>query len=86
MMPLIIERLYAWITEDDNGQQGVIGWINPNGMSLPLVGADMARMESFRDYVYDLAQQHNKKIFLYEIFYYRRRLAKILLPTINDSF
>jgi hypothetical protein len=46
-----IERLYAWTAEDpdDNGGEGVIGGeVGPGGMMVPLIGADKARMESYR--------------------------------------
>lgn len=67
MMPLIIEKLYAWISEDDDGQQGVIAFTPAfNAMTLPLVGADMARIESFRPYIEKIAEESKKKILLME--------------------
>lgn len=80
MMPLIIDKLYVWVAEEDDGQQGVIAFINPNGMSLPLVGADMARMESFRGYVEQIAAQHKKKICLMEF------SSKTVLETIGEQY
>jgi hypothetical protein len=46
-----IDRLYAWtaLDPDDNGGEGIIGGpVGPGGMQVPLIGADKARMESYR--------------------------------------
>lgn len=80
MMPLIIEKLYAWVAEEDDGQQGVIAFICHDGVHLPLIGADMARIESFRSYVEQLAHEHKKKIFLMEF------SAKKTLETIGEQY
>jgi hypothetical protein len=66
MMPLKIEKIYAWIAEEDDGQQGVIAFLAPTGMQFPLVGADKTLMESFKSYAEDIAKQHQKKIFFME--------------------
>lgn len=51
-MPKIAE-LWAWVsTDNDENDEGVIGWNSKMGW-LPLVGADKARVESLRQ----LAQQ-----------------------------
>ena len=46
-----IERLYAWIATEPDGGEGVCAALMPDGkMMMPLVGADMERMESLRHY------------------------------------
>ena len=41
-----IERLYAWVATETDGGEGVCSWLMPDGVHMPLVGADMARIES----------------------------------------
>lgn len=49
-----ITELYAWVVADDgNGSEGVPAVKMPDGMIMPLMGADMPRAESIRE----LAQQ-----------------------------
>jgi hypothetical protein len=44
-----IERLYAWIATEADGGEGVCAMSLPDGKTLmPLVGADMERIESLR--------------------------------------
>ncbi len=44
-----IEALYAWVATDPDGQEGVIA-ANLDGMAMPLVGGDMDRMKSLREF------------------------------------
>lgn len=41
-----ITTLYAFIARDEAGNEGVAAFITPGGMAMPLVGADLARIES----------------------------------------
>lgn len=66
MMPLIIEKLYAWIAEEDNGSQGIIAFAKPDGGWLPLVGANRTVIEAYRNFAADLSYKFKKKIFLME--------------------
>lgn len=43
-----IAKLYAWVAEESDGGEGVVAHFHPNLGNMPLVGADMARIESFR--------------------------------------
>jgi hypothetical protein len=47
--PQKIERLYAWIATEADGKEGVPAVTAPDGTVCPLVGADRARIESFRE-------------------------------------
>jgi hypothetical protein len=47
-MPQRIDRLFAWVVTHADGGQGIPS-IRVGGMALPLVGADLARMNSLRD-------------------------------------
>ncbi len=48
---LRIDQMYAFIVLDDDGTEGIPAIRGPNGMVLPLVGADMARIDSLREIV-----------------------------------
>lgn len=76
-MPLIIEKLYAWIAEEDDGSQGIIAYFEMN-RAIPLVGPDKARVEAYREFMQDLARQHHKRIFLMEF------SSRTILETINE--
>lgn len=54
MMPLKIDGLWAWIATEDDGQEGVIGQATKVGWS-PLISADRARIESYRDIAQGIA-------------------------------
>lgn len=56
-----IDSLYAFVAEDSPGDEGIIGAKTAEGW-LPLVGADMARVESLRPLAQALAQQTGKTI------------------------
>jgi hypothetical protein len=60
-----IERLYAWIATDAEGQDGVPA-VMGSGVALPLVGADKARIESFRPEAEDLAHNAGFRVRLVE--------------------
>ena len=79
MMPLIIEKLYAWVAEEQNGSQGVIAYLASGNMQLPLVGADKERIESFREYAEQVAAQLKMRVFLMEF------STRTILEIINGS-
>ncbi len=45
MKKLRIDEMFAFIVQDDNGDEGICGFKSPIGW-MPMVGADMKRMES----------------------------------------
>ncbi|MBA7666661.1 hypothetical protein ES703_74742 [subsurface metagenome] len=56
-----IERIFAFIAEENPQDEGVVAMkIGPNWM--PLVGADMARIESLRPIAQDIAKATGKTI------------------------
>lgn len=57
-----IEQMYAFITEDKGpDDEGVIGMNTDMGW-MPLVGADMARVESLRPIALQIAREVGKPI------------------------
>lgn len=59
---LRILSLWAFIIVDDDGTEGIIGMLGPQGTTLPLVGADLARVASLRPYAQQLATQTGKPV------------------------
>jgi len=62
-MKLKIEEMFAFVAEDETGE-GVIGMTMPDGMWMPLVGADMARAESLKKHAKEIGRVSGKKITL----------------------
>lgn len=57
-----IEEMYAFITEDTGpDDEGIIGMNTPQGW-MPFVGADMARVESLRPLVLQIAKDLGKEV------------------------
>jgi hypothetical protein len=48
MKPQKITRLYAWIAEEPDGGEGIVS-AQLGDVHMPLIGADRARIESFRN-------------------------------------
>ena len=59
-MPKITE-MWAFISEDHPDDEGIISMHTIQGW-MPLVGADQARIESFRSLVEDIARQRKIKV------------------------
>jgi hypothetical protein len=48
-----IEKLYAWVAEEPDGGEGVCAMSVPGlGGMVPLIGADRARIESYRGHAH----------------------------------
>lgn len=47
-MPIITE-MYAFCAESPPGEEGIIGFKGPDNNWVPLVGADMERVEQLRE-------------------------------------
>lgn len=61
--PHKIERIWAWVSSDTSGEDGIIAYVGENG-AIPLIGSDMERIESFRPYVEKIAQASGRPITL----------------------
>lgn len=51
-----IDKLYAWVATEADGGEGIVGVMTPIGM-VPAIGADRARIESYRAQVKIVAAQ-----------------------------
>jgi len=57
-----IEEMYAFVAEDSGpDDEGVVA-MSVGDVMLPLVGADMARVESLKPIAQDIASQTGKKV------------------------
>ena len=56
-MPLVIEKLYAWIMVDEDGDEAIPAMTLADNGWLPMIGADEARMESLRPIVQRIADK-----------------------------
>jgi hypothetical protein len=64
-----IQRLYAWIATEEDGGEGVVTHevvIDWRTMIAPLVGADRARIESFRPLARNVARISGRPVRLIE--------------------
>ncbi len=59
---LRIEKMYAFIVVDDDGSEGVPAFQGPDGMVLPMTGADLARVESLRPIAQNFANRSGKSV------------------------
>lgn len=57
-----IEEMFAFVVVDDDGTEGIIGQRNADGGWMPLVGADMARVESLIPYAQTCADAIGKPV------------------------
>lgn len=83
-MALSIDRLFAYIAIDDEGE-GVCGaLIGPGGSWMPLVGADMERVEQLRPVAQMIADQSGKRIVLAH--FEKREDVEYIEPLLPNPF
>jgi hypothetical protein len=64
-MPAKIVELWAWVREDEGDGEGILASemvLDGRRMMVPLIGADRARIESYRDLAYGIAASTGHKI------------------------
>lgn len=71
-----IEKMFAFVAEEKPGDEGVVATLI-NSMWLPLVGADMTRVESLRGHAQEIANRLKKEITVLE-FSTRKSISKIV--------
>ena len=52
-MPLKIETITAYVATDKEGNEGIMGFLGPDGAWIPMIGADQERLKS----AYAMAEQ-----------------------------
>lgn len=65
---LKITEIYAFISKDKNGHEGIMGFQMSDGNMTPMIGADIERVEQLRPYA-DVVKE--KSGMNYEIRYFR---------------
>lgn len=60
--PLKIDIMYAFIAEEPDGSEGVTAFQSNKGLWMPMVGADIARIESLKEIAQQLANASKCKI------------------------
>jgi hypothetical protein len=53
---LVIEKIWAWVSVDDDGNEGICAFSSDNGMMMPMIAADEERLESLRGIAEDLSK------------------------------
>ncbi len=62
-----IDKMFAYVVADKNtDDEGIVSMQMPNGLHMPLVGADMERAEALKPYAETIATTLNKEIKLIE--------------------
>ena len=75
---LVIEKMFAFIAEDEEGE-GVCGYRDPVSREwAPLVGADMARVESLEPIAQIIANESGKRIRL--VLFSERKELRVIEP------
>lgn len=69
--------MFAFVSEDGEGE-GICGFLMPDGKWMPLVGADMKRVEQLRPIAKDIAEQSGKTIRL--LHFSTRRELEVIKP------
>lgn len=59
-----IDQMFAFILLDDDNTEGIPAFHRTDGMAMPMVGADMTRVESLRGMAVHMARLHKKKVTL----------------------
>ena len=65
-MAFQITTLHAYIATDEDGEEGVIGFLTPQGTWMPMVAADRTRIECLRPMAQAVADQTGQQIVLAE--------------------
>ena len=61
-MPLKIEKMFAFVATDDEGNEGVCGFNVGGAGWMPMVGADMAMVEKLRPMALATAEKSGQRI------------------------
>jgi hypothetical protein len=69
--------MFAFVAVEDDGE-GICGFLMPDGKWVPLVGADMERIDALRPIAKEIAEQSGKTIRL--IHFSTRRELEVIEP------
>lgn len=57
-----IKEIHAFIATEDDGTEGIIGQLAPDGVFMPFVCADAERVKSLRPFAIQIARTSNKPL------------------------
>lgn len=57
-----VDQLYAFVMEDNDGDEGIPAFIGAAGVMFPLVGADMDRVTSLMEVAQMMANERRRPI------------------------
>jgi hypothetical protein len=57
-----IKTIHAFIATEDDGTEGVIGQLMPDGVFMPFVCADAERVKLLRPFAAEIARMSNKPV------------------------
>lgn len=72
-----VDVIFAFLAHDDEGE-GIVCVPAPGGIVMPLVGADLARIESLRPYAQMVANARQRPVRL--VYFGERREVEVLPP------
>jgi len=61
-MKLRVDEIFAFVSEDADGDEGICAFVGEGGMWMPMVCADMARVDSLRPMAKAIRQKTGMKI------------------------
>lgn len=66
---MVVQSIYAFVSKDDSGDEGIVAAPMPNGGILPLLGADMDRIRSLWPYAQMAANMrgHEVKLAIFSV-------------------
>lgn len=68
---LRITEIYAFIAKDEQGHEGVMGFSDRNGNMMPMIGADVDRVDSLIPMANKISEMTGQK---YEIRYFTQKV------------
>lgn len=74
-MPLVIDSISAWVSRDEEGNEGICGFNSPLGW-MPMIAADEERLKSLRPFAEDVARTTGRPVYRVQ-FYLRREVENI---------
>jgi hypothetical protein len=81
--PYRIEQLFVFIADDGKGEEGVPAFTLPNGLVIPLLGSDQARIDSLRPMAQMIANTSGQKITLYR--FTKGEEMEVITPIISED-
>lgn len=73
-----VDKMFAFLAEDAEDDEGIIAFPTSDGSAMPMIGADMERIDSLEPMARAIAQVRGKPVTLVE--FSVRRDVKVIDP------